>query len=67
VALVDTSRCFHYGSRVPQSSPPRIVAVFQFALPSAFSVPSDPHKRGVLRNLATPEMSELERLVLGQK
>ena len=65
VALVDTCRCFHFGSRLAQTSAPRVIAVFQFLLPSAFSISPAPRDRGLFRGLATPDMPELERLVLG--
>src|SRR6185503_5317347 len=33
VDFVDTSRCFHYGSRVARDAPPRVIAVFQYFTP----------------------------------
>lgn len=63
VALVDTSRCFHYGSRVDHRGPPRRVCAMQFLLPSAFSEPAT--SGSTLRALAASRTSELERLALG--
>jgi len=65
VAMVDTSRCFHYGSRVGPDSAPRVVGVLQFFTPLAFKVPWNSRRAGPLRHLAAPEMSELQRLALG--
>ncbi len=65
VAFVDTGRCFHYGSRVDGESASRIVGLFQFLTPSAFSLPSSYQKGARLRKLATPGMTRLQRLVLG--
>jgi hypothetical protein len=63
-ALVDTCRCFHYGSRVaPEGS--RAVCVLQYLLPSAFSLPRGFLARGPYRGLASQSSSEVERLVLG--
>ena len=64
VALVDTCRCFHYGSRLSKPGAPRALCVMQFSLPSTFASPSDPEERAPFRDLATPEMSGIERLVL---
>jgi hypothetical protein len=66
VALVDTCRCFHYGSRLSESGGVRALCVMSFYLPSAFASPSDPRKRAPYQHLATPAASEIERLVLGQ-
>lgn len=66
VALVDTCRCFHYGSRLSEPGSSRALCVMKFSLPSAFDKPSDPRQRARFRHLATPGMSEIDRLVLGQ-
>jgi hypothetical protein len=65
VDFVDTSRCFHYGSRVARDAPPRVIAVFQFFTPSAFKVPLDHRAASPFRHLAACDLSRLERLVLG--
>lgn len=43
----------------------RALCAMRFTLPSAFSAPSDPASRAPLHHLATPDMSPVERLVLG--
>ena len=65
VALVDTCQCFHYGSRLTEPGTSRALCAMRFTLPSAFSAPSDPASRAPLHHLATPDMSPVERLVLG--
>src|SRR5262245_3569347 len=65
VSFVDTSRCFHYGSRVAAEAPPRVIAVFQFFTPSAVKVPLDHRATSPFRHLAGRELPRLERLVLG--
>jgi len=39
VALVDTTRCFHFGSRVTGADSSRLMAVFQYVTPFAFEFP----------------------------
>lgn len=63
--FVDTSRCFHFGSRVQPGAPPRRVAMFQYLTPYAFDFPEDPAGHAPFSALATPAQTELERLVLG--
>jgi hypothetical protein len=65
VAFVDTSRCFHYGSRLQEGAPARIVAVFQFFTPFAFKIPLAHRIASPFRHLASHDMPLLERLVLG--
>jgi hypothetical protein len=65
VALLDTSRCFHYGSRVAEGAAPRIVAMFQYLTPAAFALPLNYRKRAPLRGLTSPSLSKIQRLVLG--
>jgi hypothetical protein len=65
VCFVDTSRCFHYGSRMKDDATPRLVTIIQFLTPFSFMLPRD-HRRGApYRHLATPSSTELERAVLG--
>jgi hypothetical protein len=63
--FVDTSRCFHYGSRVERDAGPRTIALIQFL--THFSYPLLRNYEGMLRfrHLATPDMPRLTRLVLG--
>jgi hypothetical protein len=65
VHLVDTSRCFHFGSRVESESPPRTVVVFQYLTPYAFAFLRDHREEAPFRHLASEELPERQRLVLG--
>jgi hypothetical protein len=65
VAFVDTSRCFHYGSRVSEGAPPRLVAVLQYLSPFSFRVSRDKKRAAPYRHAAAPTSSVLEQLVLG--
>jgi hypothetical protein len=38
VTLIDTSSCFHYGSRITEGSGPRLVVQFQYMTPAAFDL-----------------------------
>lgn len=65
VHFVDTSRCFHFGSRVAEGATPRRVFVAQFLTPYSFRFKSSHLERARYRELARDADSELERLVLG--
>jgi hypothetical protein len=65
VAFVDTSRCFHYGSRVTPGAPSRLVAVFQYLSPFSFRVSRDRKRAAPYRNAVRKKAGPLERLVLG--
>ena len=65
VGFVDTSMCFHFGSRVSPGAPPRRMVMFQYLTPYAFEFISDHREEAPFRSLATARSSELERLVLG--
>jgi hypothetical protein len=65
VDFVDTSRCFHFGSRVEVGAPPRRMVMLQYLTPYAFVYKADHLKRARYRLLASTGGSELERLVLG--
>jgi hypothetical protein len=62
VALVDTSRCFHMGSRLIEDSALRVLALFQYVGPVAF----DSSSRAELpfSRFVGDETSRIERLVL---
>jgi len=64
-AFVDTARCFHYGSRVLQDAPPRIVTVFEYYTPAAFVFPIDYRKIAPMKHLSTPDLLPIQRLALG--
>jgi hypothetical protein len=63
--FVDTSRCFHFGSRVQRASSPRTVVVFQYLTPYAFAFARDHREEAPFRHLASEALSERQRLVLG--
>src|SRR5579862_5120882 len=65
VAFVDTSRCFHFGSRVAPGAPARRVFVAQYLTPYAFRYDGDHRDEATYRGLAGTGSSELERLLLG--
>lgn len=65
VCFVDTTQCFHFGSRVEQGAGPRLVTMVQYLTPSSFMLPRDHRAGSPFRHLATPSMSRLQRLVLG--
>jgi hypothetical protein len=64
-AFVDTSRCFHLGSRVDAGAPPRKLVLFQYLTPHAFAFQCDHRLEGPFRGLATDASPERERLILG--
>jgi hypothetical protein len=64
-AFVDTSRCFHYGSRVSAGGTSRLVALIQYLTPYAFELPLPYTSVLPFRRLITPELSPMQRLVLG--
>jgi hypothetical protein len=65
VCFADTSRCFHYGSRVEHDAEPRLAAIFQYLTPFSFMLPRDPRKNAPFRHLAAPGEGHLRSLVLG--
>jgi hypothetical protein len=65
VCFVDTTQCFHFGSRVESGTGPRLVTMIQYLTPASFMLPRD-HRRGSpFGHLATPGMPRMQRLVLG--
>ena len=63
--FVDTSRCFHFGSRVEQDAGARLVAMIQYLPPASFELPRDHRDGAPFRHLATPNLTHAQRLVLG--
>ena len=63
--FVDTSRCFHYGSRVRASASSRIITLYQYLSPSAFIWPLNFRRKAPFKHLATKELSTLQRMALG--
>jgi hypothetical protein len=67
VAFADTSRCFHYGSRVKEGAQPRIMAFFQYLLPTAFAFPKNYAQQLPFRRFLKDEnLSPLQRMALGE-
>ncbi|MEM7394053.1 MAG: hypothetical protein AAF492_17065, partial [Verrucomicrobiota bacterium] len=64
-ALIDTSRCFHYGSRVGKGAPARIMAVFQFVPPTAYCLPLKFRRGAPYAHLATDDLPLWKQQVLG--
>jgi hypothetical protein len=65
VHFVDTSRCFHLGSRVEAGGVPRRIFMAQFLTPYAFRFKSNHVERAPFKHLAGDGSSELQQLVLG--
>jgi hypothetical protein len=65
VCFVDTTQCFHFGSRVEHGVAPRLVTMIQYLTPSSFMLPRDHRAGSPFRHLATAAMSRTQRLVLG--
>jgi hypothetical protein len=68
LCLVDTSRCFHYGSRVEPGAAPRLVTMIQYLSPSSFMLPGD-YRSGAAVQAPTPldgdrGLTPLQRAVL---
>jgi hypothetical protein len=64
--FVDTSRCFHYGSRVAAGAAPRLVTMVQYQTPFSFMVPTSGQESLAFRRLLGSQLSPLQRLVLGE-
>jgi hypothetical protein len=64
VDFVDTSRVFHFGSRVDQDAEPRRLFFVQYLTPYAFRF-QDHREQAPLRRLAPGASSGLETLLLG--
>ncbi len=67
VGLVDTSRCFHYGSRLQEGAKPRIMAMVQYLTPLAFGLDGKKRQLAPFRRLSRSDLSEAQRLVLGER
>lgn len=65
VLFVDTSRCFHYGSRVAKDAPPRLATMIQYQTPYSFMLPTSAQSSLAFRHLIHPGLTDLQRLVLG--
>ncbi len=65
VCFVDTTQCFHFGSRVESGTAPRLVTMIQYLTPSSFMLPRDHRDGSPFRHLATAQMPRVSRMVLG--
>ncbi len=65
-AFVDTSRCFHFGSRVAPNAPPRLVTMIQYQTPYSFMLPTSAQASLPFRRLIHSSLGPLQRLVLGE-
>jgi hypothetical protein len=63
LAVVDTDRCFHFGSRVEKGAAPRVVGMFQYLTPLSFRLSFG--RQAKFRDLASRAQTPLARLVLG--
>jgi hypothetical protein len=67
-AFLDTSRCFHYGSRIEDATLRRIVVLLQYVTPLAFVLPEEDFRDGArFRALDSPNLDPITRLVLGAR
>jgi hypothetical protein len=64
MCLVDTSRCFHFGSRVEPGAAPRLVTMIQYLSPHAFTLPGDYRSGAAVSWQGDEGMSNLQRAVL---
>jgi hypothetical protein len=65
--FVDTSRCFHYGSRVESDEEARLVTIVQYLTPYSFMLPRDYRAGARYRGLADDSSTRREQLVLGAR
>jgi hypothetical protein len=65
VVIADTSSCFHLGSRTTEHSSDRLVAVFQYLSPTAFTLPWDYHSKLPCADLNCVKASDQSKMVLG--
>jgi len=63
--FVDTSTCFHYGSRLSPGGGRRIVAQYQFLTPAAFALMFRYSKLPFASMGQSHELTEIQRLVIG--
>jgi len=63
--FVDTSRCFHFGSRVAADAPPRLVTMIQYQTPYSFMLPTSAQASLPFRRFLRDGLSPVQQLVLG--
>ena len=65
ICCVDTSRCFHYGSRVSAPTGRRVVVLMQYITPWAFIMPPDFSQAARFRRIGRAASDPTTRAVLG--
>ncbi len=65
VSLSDTSRCFHFGSRLSDNSNDRLMIMFQFLSPCAFTLPAKLNQKLPLSDISASGLNKLEKQILG--
>ena len=65
VAFADTSRCFHFGSRLNDNSKERLMMVFQFLSPCAFNLPANISSKIPFSKFEPSKFNKVEKQILG--
>ena len=65
ICCVDTSRCFHYGSRIAAPTGRRLVVLMRYITPWAFIMPPDYSQTARFRRLGAAASDPTTRAVLG--
>ena len=60
ICFVDTTRCFHFGSRVEKGATPRLLTMIQYLTPASFMLPRDHRKGAPFRHLSTDDLSRAQ-------
>ncbi len=67
ILLCDTSRCFHFGSRLNNKHKPRIITQFQYLRPSAIGMNKKYNNNLPFKDFPIDNISPLQRFVLTGK
>lgn len=65
VVVIDTAKCFHFGSRISSKHKKRYVACFWYAPKGAFSTPFSVFKKPEFAQYARYRESYLDKMILG--
>ena len=65
IFICDTSRCFHFGSRLEEGAKERLLVAFQFVSPAAFSLPLFDGKTPSIPVVNIDNLDQVQRLLLG--
>jgi hypothetical protein len=66
VGFIDTSRCFHFGSRFIDRTKSRLIVMLQYLTPLSFIIPTEYWEHARYREFGTaPGLDDLSRMVLG--